>query len=110
MIFYEKLINLCNKHRISLTYLVKKLGYSTAVGTQWKNGAVPRPESVKKVADFFGVPVEYFNETDESELDERERELLALYRSMNIRYQAELLLKAYAVKAENDLFEENSKK
>ena len=110
MSFCEKITALCQKNGKTLSGVVRALGFSPAVSTQWKNGAVPRPESVKKVADFFGVPVEYFNETDENNLDERERELLALYRSMNIRYQAELLLKAYAVKAENDLFEENAKK
>ena len=57
--FYERLSILCLKKRIAVSSLVKSLGLSTSKVTAWKNGTVPKGETLIKIADYFGVSVDY---------------------------------------------------
>ena len=57
--FWENLITLCNKNGITPNSLCAKLGYSSATSTKWKNGSIPRSTTLRKLADYFGVTVEY---------------------------------------------------
>lgn len=123
MTFYEKLNNLCIKNGTSVTAVAVTLGYSSSASTTWKNSkGMPRPSTVKRVADYFGVPVEYFsadsdinvstvhdnhgiignthapvtiNGTGEQPLGEIERELLAICAKLDIKRKNALLTKAY---------------
>ena len=41
------------------------MGVTSGTATKWKNGAVPQDRTIKKIADYFGVSVEYLKgETD----------------------------------------------
>lgn len=60
--FYQKLEKLCSNKGVSITQMAKDLGISTGVPTGWKKGAVPRRSTVKMVANYFDVPVEFFDE------------------------------------------------
>lgn len=53
--FYENVKDLCGLHRTNITQLAKDLGLSTSMPTKWKNGAVPKSDTVKMIADHFGV-------------------------------------------------------
>ena len=33
------------------------MGLSNATATKWKNGSIPRPSTIKNIADYFGVSV-----------------------------------------------------
>lgn len=57
--FWGKLIELCNKEGISPHRLCLDLGYSNATATKWKNGAAPQQRTLKKIADYFNVSVDY---------------------------------------------------
>lgn len=58
---FSKLEQLCRERGISLYRLGKEIGISTASLTQWKKGvSSPSIKSVKKIADYFGVSVDYF--------------------------------------------------
>ena len=57
--FWEKFINLCNQKGISANAVCADLGLSNATATKWKNGAIPRATTVKKIADYFGTTVAY---------------------------------------------------
>jgi transcriptional regulator with XRE-family HTH domain len=46
--------------------VVKATGIATGSITKWKNGTIPTTTTIKKLADYFGVTVEYFF-TDHSE-------------------------------------------
>lgn len=61
--FYEKLEKLCQEKGISLRKLTGELNISNANATFWKNGSIPRKSTIKKIADYFCVPVEYFYDT-----------------------------------------------
>lgn len=57
MTIYEKLDLLCKDRGISLAALAEDLGLNRATFSGWKRGAKPKNETVKLVADFFGVSV-----------------------------------------------------
>lgn len=73
--FFEKFISLCAKHNVKPNQVTKALGLSTATATDWRNGSIPRAVTMKKLADYFGVPMSYFTEkekpSDEGELYEK---------------------------------------
>lgn len=56
--FYENVKTLCALHNTTITRLAKELGLSTAMPTAWKNGGMPRIETIQRIADYFGVSVE----------------------------------------------------
>lgn len=56
---YEKIKKLCNKKGISIYYLEKQLDLSTGSVCKWKK-STPRITTLRKVADFFEVSIEYF--------------------------------------------------
>lgn len=58
MTFYERLEELRNKSGISQGKLEKELGFSNGSISKWKN-SMPTHERLQKVADYFGVPLEY---------------------------------------------------
>ena len=65
--FYEKLQQICHEKKTTPTALLKKLGISTSKVTAWKNGSVPRADTLKTIADALEVPVSYFyGDTGES--------------------------------------------
>lgn len=66
MSFYEKLEILCKNRGITVTALTKELGYSSSAGTTWKkSNGMPRNNTVKKISEYFNVPISYFS-TDET--------------------------------------------
>lgn len=63
MYFYEKLIDLCKKKGVSRSKMADDIGISRSAPQGWaEKGAVPRFETIKKLADYFGVPVSYFSD------------------------------------------------
>lgn len=58
--FWSVFVGLCAKREVSPNAVAKALGLSSGSVTLWKNGAVPRPTTIKKIADYFGVSPESF--------------------------------------------------
>lgn len=68
--FYDRFIELCRIKDIKPTPLVVGMGLSSSNVSQWKKGSTPRAEVVAKLADYFGVSVEYMmGATDEKKPD-----------------------------------------
>lgn len=59
MAFFEILQTLCHSKGITPTEMAKKIGISTAMPTNWKNGQIPNGETLAKLADFLDVSVDY---------------------------------------------------
>lgn len=73
--FYDKVVSLCNQRGIAITTLALNIGFSRSAPTNWKFNAAPRPSTVKKVADYFGVPVSYFlDSTENGQETEKQKE------------------------------------
>lgn len=59
--FYEKFVELCVQRGIAPTKAAVEAGLTSGSVTGWKKGAPPRSSAIQKIANYFGVPVEYFN-------------------------------------------------
>lgn len=119
MTLYEKVEMLCKQKGINISNLGDAIGIKVDKSTisHWKKGAVPRASTVKAIADYFEVTVDFltngsttfetaFNtvngnnniigngNTVGSNLTEHEKALLDLFGQMDIVKQAQLL--AYA--------------
>ena len=57
--FWENIIYLCNERGISPNGLCIELGLSNAIATKWKKGSIPHNTTLKKIADYFGVSVDF---------------------------------------------------
>lgn len=55
---YEKIQDLTNQRGISVRELEKRLGFSNGYFSKWKKVS-PNSEGLQKVADYFGVSVDY---------------------------------------------------
>jgi len=57
--FYERLKLLCEQNDIKLTNLIQQLGMSSGNMNKWKNGVVPKGNTLSKLADYFNVSLDY---------------------------------------------------
>lgn len=57
--FYQNVIELCRQHHVSPSAMARELGLSNNAPTKWKTGSVPRTDTIQKIADYFGVTVDY---------------------------------------------------
>lgn len=57
--FFKNLILLCNKNNTTPNAVCLALGLSPAAATKWRAGAVPRETTLLKIANHFGVTVDY---------------------------------------------------
>lgn len=66
MTVYERIESLRNSRGISQGKLEKELGFSNGSISKWKNGT-PKPERLQKLAEYFGVTMEYLMTGEEKE-------------------------------------------
>lgn len=57
--FWETFKKLCKKVNKSPNAVCKELGFSAATATHWKNNKKPSWASLKKIAEYFDVSVDY---------------------------------------------------
>ena len=68
--FFVRVTELCKRKGISLSTAAREIGLSNSAITYWKRGSVPKASTVWKLADFFGVTVDYLIGKDSSHLIE----------------------------------------
>lgn len=60
---YEKYATLRDKKGVTDYEVAKNTGIQTSTLTNWKYGRyTPKVDKLKKLADYFGKPIEYFLE------------------------------------------------
>lgn len=57
--FWETFVRLCNEKGTKPNPVAKELGIASGTLTWWKNGRIPSSSTLHKIADYFGVTVEY---------------------------------------------------
>ena len=57
--FIERLNLLCKEKGISISKMIKDLSLAHGNVTNWNKGAVPKGETLNKIADYFGVSTDY---------------------------------------------------
>ena len=112
--FYEQVKSLCDGRNVKITTLARKLSLSPSAPDNWKNGSLPKAETIMKIADYFGVTTDYLLYGDErpsnsvgyalnspvvqgssgtvsitsgSKLETHEAELLRIFRGLDLRGQ-----------------------
>ena len=62
--FWERYVSLCNQIGKSANAVAAECGLTSGSVTGWSRGAKPRASAVKKIADYFDVPIEYLTEKE----------------------------------------------
>lgn len=75
--FWKRIMELCYDHKTSPASVCAKLGLSNATATKWKKGAIPREATLQKLADYFGVSVDYLLGKNNSYIDKIDLQLFA---------------------------------
>lgn len=93
--FYERIVKLCADSGISLSSFAQQLGLSRSAATGWKSGSIPRPNVLKKAADYFGVTVDYLLGNEEipvaaadGEYDDLTEEQIAILENLKAEFRA----------------------
>lgn len=60
--FWTRFVELCNRKGVSPTKVATALGFSSSIVVKWKRGSKVRYQTLSKIAEYFGVPVSYFDE------------------------------------------------
>ena len=94
--FWENFVRQCEKIEKYPSYVVEELGFNKSAVTSWKNGALPRVASRKKIADYFGITVEELMGTKkepagDGELDEDMKEFVELAKKMTPEERSAIL-------------------
>lgn len=63
--FWEIYVDLCSKKGESPNKVAKNLSIASGTVTEWKKGRVPQNATLKKIADYFNVSVDYLLGNDE---------------------------------------------
>lgn len=63
---YERIEKLRKERKLSQAKLEKELGFSNGSVSKWKS-STPTPERLKKLADYFGVSVDYLMNGEDTE-------------------------------------------
>lgn len=86
--FYENFAFYCTKIGKSESAVAKDVGITSKSVTGWKNGALPRNSTLKKLADYFGITVEELMGTKKEparmgELDDVKKQVVELMDDMS---------------------------
>lgn len=125
MDFYTKVLALCKAKGISRSKMADEIGISRSTPKDWaEKKSTPQSGTVKKIADYFGVPVSYLSDDNTTEiqtvndnhgiignthapvtimngdtqLTQQELELLNIFRRLSVMEQAKLLVYAEELK------------
>lgn len=77
MAFYENYVKLCNSVGKSPSAVAVELKLGKPSVTRWKNGAEPRDATLQKIADHFGVTVDFLKGEEQTNFYMRYCELCA---------------------------------
>lgn len=109
---YEVFERLCKENGVNASIVSRETGISTSTFSSWKRGEyTPKQEKLKKVADYFGVTLEYlmtgkdtpvllYTDIEMGEYNAEVRKLMEVLNNADIdtvrrlRYYAEGLLAA----------------
>ena len=111
---YDQVEKICKANGLSFSQFADGIGVTGASVTGWKNGAIPRKSTLKKISDHFGVTVEWLlsdeplpgkwdpraESSDFAPLSSREKQILEMYRQLS--EMGKLTVDTTVLKAWND--------
>ena len=57
--FYDQVKSLCDSQRIAITALARKLSLSPSAPNNWKEGTLPKAETIMKISEYFNVSTDF---------------------------------------------------
>ena len=106
--FFEIYNDLCRRHGVAPTTVMTYLGISKGSIAKWKEGSVPRESTLLKIANYFGVSVDYLLGKEEKEkapeepkLSEGEAMLLEAIRDVPEDQRPALLMELMRIALKN---------
>lgn len=87
--FYEQFLKICSERGVKPTPVLKQIGLSTGNLKKWESGSTVSADTLEKLAVYFGVPVDYFFQSDDS------------YTNIDISDNANVLSKVYYIMKSN---------
>lgn len=93
MNFWKQYRILCAERGISYSKAAEDMGYSRSMTTSWSNGSTPKPSTVKRCAEYFGVSVDVFY--GEEPKPQPARQVVAEYDVSVLNEQGQKLLKEF---------------
>ena len=57
--FYEQVKSLCKSRGIAITSLARNLSLSPSAPNNWREGTLPKAETIMKISDFFDVSTDF---------------------------------------------------
>jgi transcriptional regulator with XRE-family HTH domain len=106
--FWTIFSQLCDNINKKPNPVAAELKISSGTVTLWKNGSIPRSEYLIKLADYFGVSIDYLLGRPERsaptapELDPESREVLEMYRELTPEQQEVIKTTMQSLLAAND--------
>lgn len=102
LMFYERLLETCAIKGLTVTGLLKELGLSTSKGTAWKNGSIPKGNTLNKIAERLEVSTDFLlGITDiamindkPDKLSNKEQYLISLFRQLSPYEQGNIIGRA----------------
>lgn len=95
--FYNNLVDICAQRGTNLSSLLKGMGKSPSRGTEWRNGAIPRINTIEELAVALDCSVQDLMDKPASpdsrpqSIDQNEDRIIRLYRAMPNVNKAEML-------------------
>lgn len=103
MEFAENFKRICKDRGTTPTAVLKDMGITTSKVTMWNNGSLPKQDMLVKLAQYLNCSVmDFFADDDtihavshEDSLDDDEKELVRIFRSLDRRSKHEFMSTAY---------------
>lgn len=107
--FWDNFVRQCEKMEKSPSAVSEELDFNRSAVTAWKNGALPRVASRKKIADYFGITVEELmkEENPAGQGGIEDKEMAALMEEWKTRPDAQRKIIKEHLKGMLDMLEDN---
>ena len=80
--FYDTLQGLCREHGLSVSAALKIMGVSSGNISHWKKGRLPKGKTLRRMAQFFDVPIDFLIGDKQNLFAAQQERLLLLFSSV----------------------------
>ena len=80
--FYDILQGLCRARGLTVTAALKIMGVSSGNVSHWKRGRLPKGKTLRRIAQFFDVPIDYLIGDKQNRLAAQQTRLLAAFNAV----------------------------
>ena len=80
--FYDILQGLCREHGLAVSAALKIMGISCGNMAYWRSGRLPKGKTLRRIAQFFDVPVDFLIGDRQKLYAAQQEKLLSLFASV----------------------------